>query len=75
MEVLLRPDVWPAGDLALAVAVQRVKRLPEVPGPADLSVIGETYRPWRAVAARLFWHHYLSNPERKTRTVTGVKLE
>ncbi len=65
MEALLRPDVWPSGDLALAVAVQRVKRLPAVPGPADLQIIGEAYRPWRAVAARMFWHYYLSNPMRR----------
>ncbi len=65
MEALLRPDIWPTGDLALAIAVQRVKRLKEVPGPADLAAIGEAYRPWRAVAARLFWHYYLSLPVRK----------
>lgn len=62
MEALLRPDVWPAGDLALAVAVQRVKRLDSVPPPSVLAQLGERYRPWRAVAARLFWHFYLSKP-------------
>ncbi len=66
MEALLRPDIWPTGDLALAIAVQRVKRLEQVPGPAELVAIGEAYRPWRAVAARLFWHYYLSLPVRKT---------
>lgn len=65
MEALLRPDVWPSGDLALAIAVQRVKQLPAVPGPAELEAIGEAYRPWRAVAARMFWHYYLSNPMRR----------
>ena len=64
MEALLRPDVWPVGDLALAVAVQRVKRLEGVPGPVALEALGDAYRPWRAVAARLFWHHYLSTPGR-----------
>ena len=64
MEALLRPDVWPSGDLALAIAVQRVKRLAAVPGPAELETIGEAYHPWRAVAARMFWHYYLSNPMR-----------
>ena len=65
MEALLRPDVWPSGDLALAVAVQRVKRLEAVPGAVELEAIGEAYRPWRAVAARMFWHYYLSNPMRR----------
>ncbi len=66
MEALLRPDVWPSGDLALAIAVQRVKRLEELPCPAVLQEISEVYRPWRAVAARLFWHHYLSSPARRS---------
>ncbi|MFO7635043.1 MAG: hypothetical protein R6W76_21020 [Caldilinea sp.] len=58
--VLRRPDAWPAGDLALATAAQQVKGLAQRPSPADLSVLAEAWRPWRAVAARLLWHHYLS---------------
>jgi len=57
---LLRPDAWPAGDLALALAVQRVKALDTRPTPFDLEQMSEAWRPWRAVAARLFWHEYLS---------------
>lgn len=57
---LLRPDVWPASDLALATAVVEVKGLAARPGVAELETIGEAYRPWRSVAARLFWHDYLS---------------
>ena len=72
MEALLRPDVWPAGDLALAVAVQRVKRLPELPKAAQLQAIGESYQPWRAVAARMFWHHYLSLPVRRSLGPSGL---
>lgn len=68
MEALLRPDIWPASDLALAVAVQRVKRQAELPGPRVLEELGEMYRPWRSVAARLFWHHYLSSPPRRSET-------
>jgi DNA-3-methyladenine glycosylase II len=56
---LRRPDVWPAGDLALAVAAQRVKHLPACPSPAELEALGDAWRPWRAVAARLLWHYYL----------------
>lgn len=58
--VLLRPDVWPSGDLALAVAAQRIKRLEKRPGPAELEAMSARWRPWRAVAARLLWHYYLS---------------
>jgi DNA-3-methyladenine glycosylase II len=60
--VLLRPDVWPPGDLALAVAVQDLKRLDHRPTSRELETIAETWRPWRSVAARILWHHYL-NPE------------
>ena len=58
--VLLRPDVWPRGDLALAVAVQNVKGLNTRPTYAELAEIAEPWKPWRAVAARMFWHYYLS---------------
>jgi len=57
---LRRPDAWPLGDLALAVAAQRVKNLPERPGPEALTALGEPWRPWRAVAARMLWHFYLN---------------
>lgn len=56
-----RPDIWPQGDLALAVAVKEVKRLTTRPRPEELSLIAEAWRPYRAVAARLLWHHYLSH--------------
>lgn len=58
--VLLRPDIWPAGDLALAVAYQKIKQLPARPGTQELEAIAERWRPWRAVAARLLWHEYLN---------------
>ena len=60
MMALRRPDVWPSGDLALASAVQDVKQLRARPSVADLDEIGMTWKPWRAVAARVLWHHYLS---------------
>jgi DNA-3-methyladenine glycosylase II len=58
--VLRRPDIWPIGDLALAAAAQSVKRLKSRPTPQTLEEIGKAWRPWRAVAARILWHHYLS---------------
>lgn len=59
-----RPDAWPGGDLALAVAAQEVKGLPARPSPAALAQLAERWRPQRAAAARLLWHYYLSR--RKT---------
>ncbi len=57
---LRRPDVWPVGDLALHVAAQQVKGLPERPGADELERLAEPWRPWRTVAAHILWHHYLS---------------
>lgn len=58
---LLRPDVWPRGDIALATAAQQVKGLPTRPGQTELHELAEQWRPWRAAAARILWHHYLSS--------------
>jgi DNA-3-methyladenine glycosylase II len=60
LSALRRPDIWPVGDLALATAVQEVKGLRKRPGPEHLEKLSQPWRPYRAVAARLFWHHYLS---------------
>lgn len=60
---LRRPDIWPSGDLALAIAVQEVKQLEARPTPPELDRLSQPWQPWRAVAARLFWHHYLSKPK------------
>jgi DNA-3-methyladenine glycosylase II len=57
---LRRRDVWPSGDLALQVALQRVKRLPERLTQMLFEEAGQAWRPWRAVAARVLWHYYLS---------------
>jgi len=57
---LRRPDVWPTGDLALAAAAREIKRLPALPTYPELDRLAEAWRPFRAVAARLLWHHYLN---------------
>ena len=59
LRALLRPDAWPAGDLALQLAAQEVKRLPARPTAAELDALAEPWRPLRAVAARLLWLQYL----------------
>ena len=57
-----RPDVWPRGDLALLKAVQDIKGLAEPPTAVEFETLGETWRPWRSVAARILWNHYLNPP-------------
>jgi DNA-3-methyladenine glycosylase II len=56
---LRRPDVWPEGDLALASALREVKRMRELPSREKQRVIAARWSPWRSVAARLLWAHYL----------------
>ena len=54
-----RADIWPAGDLALAVTMQELMGLEKRPGPIELEQLAEKWRPHRAVAARMLWQHYL----------------
>jgi DNA-3-methyladenine glycosylase II len=56
---LLRPDVWPHGDLALATSARDVLELEDRPTFAELGTIAERWHPYRAVAARVLWHDYL----------------
>lgn len=70
LSALRRPDIWPTGDLALATAVQEVKRLRKRPSPEKLEKLSVPWRPWRAVAARLFWHAYLCKRGLKSSTVS-----
>jgi DNA-3-methyladenine glycosylase II len=62
---LRRPDVWPRGDLALVTAAHEVKRLPSRPTAEEFEKLGRAWKPWRAVAARFLWHHYLSTPRNR----------
>ena len=57
---LRRPDAWPRGDLALAIAVAELWGLPARPTWDALDAFAERWRPQRAVAARFLWHDYLS---------------
>ena len=56
-----RADIWPAGDLALAVAMKELKGLASRPGPVELERWAEQWRPHRAVAARMLWQYYLGS--------------
>jgi DNA-3-methyladenine glycosylase II len=57
---LRRPDVWPRGDLALANALRDVKGLRALPSHEHQLELSSTWTPWRSVAARILWAHYLS---------------
>lgn len=57
---LLRADIMPRGDLALHAAYQKLKDLERRPGADEFIAVAEKWKPYRAVAARLLWHFYLS---------------
>ena len=59
ISALKRIDVWAPGDLVLQRGIEDL--FPET-DTATLVQSGARWRPWRAVAARLVWHHYLSSP-------------
>jgi DNA-3-methyladenine glycosylase II len=54
-----RPDIWPAGDLGLQLAVAECLALAERPKEQELRDMGQRWAPWRTVAACLFWQSYL----------------
>jgi DNA-3-methyladenine glycosylase II len=58
LSCLGRADIWPAGDLALQLAVQSLFGLDGRPSEKDMRSLAEPWRPRRAVAARLLWSHY-----------------
>jgi DNA-3-methyladenine glycosylase II len=54
-----RADVWPAADLGLQVAIGEELKLGSRPNELETRQLGEAWRPWRSVAACLFWQSYL----------------
>lgn len=67
MMALGRPDIWPVGDLAIQLGVQRLKGWTEKPTPAQLLAVAEPWRPHRSLAAKLVWHHYVALQEQAVR--------
>ena len=51
MLALRRPDIWPAADLALRRAVERIWALDAPATVAQVDAVGERFRPWRTLAA------------------------
>jgi DNA-3-methyladenine glycosylase II len=57
---LRRPDIWPDGDVALATAIGKLRKVDPRPSFAKLAEIAEAWRPFRSVAARMLWQYYLA---------------
>jgi DNA-3-methyladenine glycosylase II len=58
-----RPDIWPAGDLAVQIEVGRIMGHAERPSETLTRAIAEAWRPHRGAAAVLAWPHYNSDME------------
>lgn len=57
---LRRPDIWPDGDIALASAAMKLRKLNHRPSFVELAKLAERWRPYRSVAARMLWQYYLA---------------
>ncbi|WP_095011583.1 DNA-3-methyladenine glycosylase family protein [Tsuneonella mangrovi] len=56
-----RPDIWPAGDLAVQAGLGRILGLEERPSEKETRALAEAWRPHRGAAAIFTWHCY-NNP-------------
>jgi len=56
-----RPDIWPAGDLAVQAGLGKLLGLEERPSERQTRALAEVWRPHRGAAAIFTWHCY-NNP-------------
>jgi DNA-3-methyladenine glycosylase II len=56
-----RPDIWPAGDLAVQAGIGKILGLPERPSEKATRALAEAWRPHRGAVAIFTWHCY-NNP-------------
>ena len=56
-----RPDIWPAGDLAVQAGIGKILGLAERPSEKETRALAEGWRPHRGSVAIFTWHCY-NNP-------------
>jgi DNA-3-methyladenine glycosylase II len=64
---LQRPDIFAKSDLAVIIAIQKIKNLTKRPNAEEILAIALNWQPWRSIATQLLWHYYL-NVKRKENT-------
>ena len=62
MFALGRCDIFPANDLALRVALQKIKRLPVRPDVKQSRAMTAHWTPWRSAGSLFLWHFYRGAP-------------
>ena len=58
-----RPDIWPAGDLAVQIEVGRLLGHDARPSEKQVRALAEAWRPHRGALAIFTWHHYGAGPD------------
>ncbi|MFM7785192.1 MAG: DNA-3-methyladenine glycosylase family protein [Gammaproteobacteria bacterium] len=58
-----RPDVFPAGDLAVQIALGKLRGMPQRPSAEESRALTQGWAPYRAVGARLLWQAYVHRKE------------
>jgi len=53
-----RPDIWPAGDLAIQIGVGNFLNLADRPSEKDVRQMADAWSPHRGAVAIFTWHHY-----------------
>ena len=53
-----RPDIWPAGDLAIQIATAGILGIEARPKERIVRDVADAWRPHRSAAAVFAWHHY-----------------
>lgn len=64
-------DIFPAGDVALRAAVGDALGHAVRPDIPTVEAIARDWRPWRSIAARLFWAHYAARTGREAAPATA----
>ena len=59
---LNRQDIFPADDLALLVALGRLKKLSDKPTPKQARDLIAHWAPYRSVGSLFLWHYYRGAP-------------
>ena len=57
-----RRDIFPADDLALQVALGRLRKLDRRPTASESRKLTESWAPYRTAASLFLWHYYQGQP-------------
>ena len=59
---LQRTDIFPAGDLALRIALQKLKSIEDPLGDKQARELVEPWAPYRSAGSLFLWHYYRGAP-------------